>query len=248
MNIGFFDSGIGGFYMMERVMRTMPEYNYVFFGDTKHLPYGDKKEHEIYRLTRNAIWYLFSAHNAELVIVACNTASSESLRKLQDEFVRERYPTRRVLGVIIPTIESIIESEVKKPLLIGTKRTVDSGKFEKELAKREAPFHLAAHATPELVPLIEAGRMEAAVESLDPILSKHLESGGDSLVLGCTHYALLTPYLRSRYGNALRVFSQDEIIPGKLQEYLDRHPEIDALLTKKGEREVVWSAERGLME
>ncbi len=244
MNIGFFDSGIGGFYMMERVMREMPEYNYVFYGDTKHLPYGNKKEQEIYQLTRNAIWYLFSAHNAELIVVACNTASAETLRRLQTDFLAERYPTRKILGVIIPTVETIIESKVEKPLLIGTTRTVSSGKFEKELAKAGATFVLKSKATPELVPLIEAGHMEKACDTIDELLKERIKNGGDSVILGCTHYSLLVPTLRARYGNTLRFFSQDEIIPGKLKNYLERHPEIESLLAKNSEREIIWSAER----
>jgi glutamate racemase len=240
MTIGFFDSGIGGFYLMERTMRAMPQYDYVFYGDTKHLPYGDKRESEIYRLTRNAVWYLFSAHDAELVILACNTASAETLRKLQDEFLTARYPKRRILGVIIPTIEELIDSGATKALLIGTARTVSSRKYEKELAKRGVTFAFKTHATPELVPMIEAGDLEGAYAFLAPILKSHQEGGGDAVVLGCTHYALLTGGLRTRHPE-LRFLSQDEIIPKKLEDYLARHTEIERLLSRRGEREVIWS-------
>lgn len=245
MTIGFFDSGIGGFYLMERAMRMLPQYDYVFYGDTKHLPYGDKKESEIYRLTRNAVWYLFSAHDAELVILACNTASAETLRKLQDEFLTARYPKRRILGVIIPTIEELLDSGAKDPLLIGTTRTVASQKYEKELAKREASFPLSAKATPELVPMIEAEDLLAACAHLEPILESHQEEGGDAVILGCTHYSLLTPHLRERHPD-LTFLSQDEIIPKKLKDYLARHEDIEKLLSRRGEREIVWSGARAL--
>lgn len=245
MTIGFFDSGIGGFHVMERVMQHMPQYSYVFYGDSKHLPYGDKSEAEIYQLTRNAVWYLFSAHNAEIVVLACNTASADTLRRLQDEFLKSRYPNRRVLGVIIPTIEAVLQAGHKKPLLIATTRTVSSGKYERELAKFDPSIALKAHATPHLVPLIEAGRLDEACDSLAPVFDTHRAEGGDSVILGCTHYGLLTTKLRERHGGALHIIAQEEIIPRKLQDYLERHPEIEALLSKKGEREVVWSGVTG---
>lgn len=244
MTIGFFDSGVGGLRVMERTMQLLPDYDYVFYGDTKHLPYGDKTEEEVYRLTRNAVWYLFSAHDAKLVVVACNTASSESLRRLQDEFVATQYPDRRVLGVIIPTIETILDTKVQNPLLIATTRTIDSHKFEKELTKRNSEMVLKVKATPYLVPLIEAGKLEEAVSALEILLADHIVQGGDSVILGCTHYTLLTPYLRAKYGNKLRFFSQDEIIPEKLKDYLKCHQEIESTLSRHGSREVMWSATR----
>ncbi len=243
MTIGFFDSGIGGFHVMERVMQHMPQYSYVFYGDTKHLPYGDKKEEEIYQLTRNAVWYLFSAHNAQIVILACNTASAETLRRLQDEFLTTRYPNRRVLGVIIPTVETIVQKGYEKPLLIGTTRTVTSGKYEKEVGKHSSSILLRAEATPHLVPLIEAGRLEEACDSLDDLLYSHKTDGGDSVILGCTHYGLLADGLRKRHSESLQFISQAEIIPEKLHDYLNRHPEIETLLSRKGEREVIWSGQ-----
>ncbi len=240
MTIGFFDSGVGGFHVMERVIVHMPQYDYVFFGDTKHLPYGDKSEEEIYRLTRNAVWYLFSAHNARVVVLACNTASAETLRRLQDEFLKERYPERKILGVIIPTVEAALEASMKDILLIGTTRTIESQKYEKEFTKRGITARLSARATPELVPLIEVNRHDEACALLRPILKEHRERGGDGVILGCTHYGVLAPRLEVEH-EGLRFFSQEEIIPHKLEQYLKNHPEIEEILTKKQGREVMWS-------
>ncbi len=226
---------------MERVMQHMPQYSYVFYGDTKHLPYGDKEEEQIYQLTRNAVWYLFSAHNAQVVVLACNTASADTLKRLQEEFLSTRYPERRVLGVIVPTVEVVLEAGYKTPLLIGTTRTITSGKYERELAKCDPDIHLTALATPHLVPLIETGKLDEACESLAEVLDAHKKKGGDSVILGCTHYGLLTEKFREQHGDSLHFISQEEIIPHKLQNYLERHPEIEKLLSKKGEREVIWS-------
>jgi glutamate racemase len=243
MTIGFFDSGIGGLRVMERVIDLLPQYDYVFFGDTEHVPYGDRPESEIYELTKTAIEYLFTKHDALMVIVACNTASSESLRRLQDEFVATQYPERRVLGVIIPTIETVVGSSAKRPLLIGTTRTIDSKKFERELEKIGASLVLETKATPELVPLIEEGKMGEACDVLRDVCESHIARGGDSLILGCTHYTYLTPILRERYQDQLQIISQDEIIPEKLQGYLMRHPEIEKRLSQGGTRQVFWSHE-----
>lgn len=225
-------------------MQQMPQYNYVFYGDTKHVPYGDKTEQEIYQLTRNAVWYLFSAHNAQVVVLACNTASAETLKRLQDEFLTTRYPTRRVLGVIIPTIETLLGGGATKPLLIATTRTVESGKYERELVKQNSSIALTSRATPHLVPLIEAGKLDEACDSLKDLFAEHARNGGDSVILGCTHYGLLTEKLRARYGGLFTIIAQEEIIPQKLKDYLERHPEIESMLAKEGEREVIWSGTR----
>jgi glutamate racemase len=108
MKIGFFDSGLGGLTILKAVVKELPQYDYVYYGDTLHLPYGDKTEEEIFTLTKTGIEYLFEK-GCVLVIVACNTASAETLRKLQDSWLLETYPDRKVLGVIVPTLERVLE-------------------------------------------------------------------------------------------------------------------------------------------
>lgn len=238
MKIGFFDSGVGGLTIMNSVRDTMPHYDYIFYGDTKHLPYGNRPESEIYTLTRNGVEYLFR-EGALVVIIACNTASAETLRKLQDTYLMKKYPQRKILGVIIPTIEEVIEQRKKKVLLIGTTRTVNSRKYELEMEKcMIRPISLTGIATPELVPLIEHNNISDAVHFLEPILMRHIESGGDSLILGCTHYVLIKEPLRRVYGKDLTVLSQDEIIPDKLQKYLFIHNEIESKLSRGGSKKL----------
>src|SRR3989344_5642062 len=99
MKIGIFDSGLGGLFLMKHVVAELPRYDYIYFGDTANLPYGDKSQKEIYAYTKKALDYLF-AHDCAIVFIFCNTASARALRKLQ----REGY---RALGVIIPTVEDI---------------------------------------------------------------------------------------------------------------------------------------------
>ena len=243
MNIGVFDSGLGGLLILKAIAKALPLYDYVYYADTANLPYGDKTEEEIYILTKTAIEELFK-RDCVLVIVACNTASAETLRRIQDTFLREEYPDRKILGVIIPTIEEVVERGISRALLVATKRTVDSCKYEKELTKLvDSHVELVSVATPDLVPLIEAHQIEeAAEEAINVIESKTRE--GDAVLLGCTHYILLKDSLRSHFGDSRTFIAQDEVIPKKLTDYLTRHPEITSRLASAGKRSIYLTEHR----
>src|SRR3989338_508181 len=103
-SIGIFDSGFGGLNILRGIVKKLPEYNYVYLGDTARTPYGTRSPEIVYEFTQQAVEFLFK-NGCELVILACNTASSEALRKIQKGFLTEHYPKKRVLGVIIPTAE-----------------------------------------------------------------------------------------------------------------------------------------------
>jgi glutamate racemase len=236
MKIGLYDSGLGGLTILKAVREHMPAYDYVYLGDTANLPYGDKSESEIYALAHHAVERLFQ-EGVSLIIVACNTVSAEVLRRLQDDVFNHKYPDRRVLGVIIPTVEVLHESEAKHALLIGTKRTVISKKYAIELEKINSEIMLTQMATPSLVPKIEQHDFEGAFADVVPILDARVGSV-DTLILGCTHYTMLKEAIRARYQN-LHVISQDEIIPKKVEMYLTRHPEIESALTRKGTIEII---------
>lgn len=237
MKIGFFDSGLGGLIILKAVAKELPQYNYLYFGDTKHLPYGDKSEEEIYSLTKEGVRYLFD-NDCLLVVVACNTASVETVKKLQDEFLPKEYPDRKVLGILIPTIEELKYDTPTNVVLLATKRTVDSARYENELAlRKQSNVLLKSLATPELVPFIELGELELAVGKA---ISRIETEGGENsvVVLACSHYARIKEQLRSYFGNTKQIISQDEIIPKKLKKYLINHPEIEIKLSRGGERTV----------
>jgi glutamate racemase len=103
----------------------------------------------------------------------------------------EEYPNRKILGVIIPMVEEVVECHAKRALLIATRRTIESGKYEREFSKFSNSPELFSIATPTLVPLIEAGRIDEAVMEVMPMVEELILKGGDSLILGCTHYGLL---------------------------------------------------------
>lgn len=236
MKIGFFDSGLGGLTILKAVAQALPHYDYEFYGDTANVPYGDKSEAEIFALTKAGVEHLL-ARDCALVIVACNTASAETLRQLQDTILVDAYTSRRLLGVIIPTVEAVQATHSTAVALIGTKRTVDSKKYEAEFAKSGQLQTFVSLATPTLTPLIEAGRMKEAEGEVITLTASLIASGAQALILGCTHYTLLKEALRAQYPS-ITIFSQDEIIPAKLADYLTRHLEIETTLGREGKRNI----------
>lgn len=239
MKIGVFDSGLGGLTILKAIVKELPQYDYEFFGDTANLPYGDKDEEEIYQLTKKAVTELFKK-DCLLIIIACNTASAETLRRLQTEFLPKNFPNRRILGVIIPTLEELVEQGIKSSFLIGTNRTINSKKYSLEIAKRGLDIKLNPIATPRLVPLIENGQMVEASAIIKEILNQpHHE---EAIILGCTHYTILQKDLsETAQKNHCRIIAQDLIIPKKLKTYLDNHPEIASRLSQNTTRNIFLS-------
>ncbi len=122
--IGVFDSGFGGLDIFRNIASVLPEYDYIYLGDTARAPYGMCTQKEIALYTREAVDFLYKA-NCELIVLACNTASSEALREIQMEYLPTMYPNRRVLGVIIPAAEEAVALTHNKRIgVIATEATV----------------------------------------------------------------------------------------------------------------------------
>jgi glutamate racemase len=237
MNIGFFDSGLGGLTILRAVSKALPDYDYYYYGDTANLPYGDKSEALIYEYSVAAMRHLFN-NDCQLVIVACNTASVETVRRLQNTYLPAEFPDRNILGIVIPTIETLIDGNYDAGLLIGTKRTIESGKYQLELLHRIGEkISLRGLATPVLVPLIEDGQLDEAAEVAISYIDTNRREG-EVIILGCTHYTILKDRLRAHYGKAVIIISQDEILPTKLKLYLDNHPEICSCIANTGKRHI----------
>lgn len=132
MKIGIFDSGLGGLFVLRSIQRVLPQYDYVYLGDTKRVPYGGRSQETIYRFTKQAVEYLFR-RGCIVIILACNTASARALRKLQREYLPKYYPNRRVLGVIIPTVEAALKHSSKTVGVLATESTVESGAYIREI-------------------------------------------------------------------------------------------------------------------
>lgn len=233
MRIGVFDSGLGGLAIARAIIDRLPQYDYVYLGDTKRVPYGNRSQQTIHQFTSEALSYLFE-HDCQIVILACNTASAEALRKSQQEYLPKNYPDRRVLGVIIPAAEVACAHGASRFGVLATASTVESGAYARELVRQHPGAEIFQRAAPLLVPLIE----NDGLKYVDPILDDYMADLAphhlEAIILGCTHYCVIKEQVRAR--TSVPVISQDEIIPDKLADYLERHPEIEAKLGRSGDR------------
>lgn len=230
--IGVFDSGFGGLTVLKEIRRLLPQYDYVYLGDTARAPYGIKSQDEIYQFTEEAVDYLFR-QDCELIILACNTASSEALRKIQQEYLPKKNLDKRVLGVIIPACEKVVEDGYSNIGIMATPSTVSAGAYIREIKKLNEKAKITQKACPLLVPLIEAGEIDK--EILDKILVSYLNDLKDVevIILGCTHYEIIKKEIEEKAGK-IKIVSQSKIVAEKLSDYLKRHPEIESKLSKGG--------------
>lgn len=234
MRIGFFDSGIGGVSVAKSVIRHLPQYEYVYFADDTHMPYGNKDHNRLYTLTTAAITELFE-RNCKLVILACNSASTV-LPRIQQEWIPKWYPDRKVLGVIRPTVEHIGElSQRSKVYVLATTITVTSESFEHELNKIHAicdfhaiPCPALAEAIEQSVDLPEDPRIR---QLCNTYLSTIPTNTAVDIYTGCTHYAFISSLLKELRPLA-HIHNQGRIVSIKLQDYLLRHPEIESHLSQ----------------
>jgi len=237
MKIGVFDSGLGGLIITHGFISHLPDYDYIYLGDTARVPYGNRSQETIYEFTEQAVRFLF-AKGCKLVIIACNTASAEALRKIQQKFLPRNFPDRKVLGVLIPAAEEAVAlTKNRKIGVLATQSTVSSEAFIREVKKLSPQAEITQQPAPLLVPLVENNAMKWAepilVDYLGPLQGKHI----DTLILGCTHYPFLKDLIRKMVGKEVKVISQDEVVPVKLRNYLSRHPEINTELSKGSGRE-----------
>ncbi|MFA5840906.1 MAG: glutamate racemase [Candidatus Paceibacterota bacterium] len=232
MKIGIFDSGLGGLMIAKSIVKVMPEYDYVYLGDTKRVPYGNRSHEAVYEFTRECVDYLFRKENCAIVIVACNTSSARALRKIQQEYLPKNFPGRKVLGVLIPAAEEA--AKFKRVGVLGTKGTVDSNTFPQEIKKINKKVIIFQNAAPLLVALAEEGEIKNALPFIKKYLQPFLNKKLDALILGCTHYPIFKGQIRKFLPKNIKIISQDEIIPKKLKEYLKKHEEIFQKLSKKG--------------
>lgn len=227
MRIGVFDSGLGGLTILKAIIKQLPKYDYLYLGDNARVPYGGRSAEIIYQFTRQAVEFLFK-NNCQLVILACNSATANALRRLQQEYLPHYYPSRRILGIIKPTIEYLLEKQAEKVGLLGTYATVESGAYQREIFKVLPKTNLKQQACPLLVPLIEENAMRSQAAEL--ILQEYLESlkkyQPKVLLLACTHYGLIKEQAQRVVGKNTVVVDQGELVAKKLQEYLNKHPEI----------------------
>lgn len=239
--IGVFDSGYGGLTVMKEITAAFPQYDYLYLGDSARTPYGNRTQETITQFTEEGILFLFEA-GARLIIIACNTSSTQALRTLQEKYLRNAdspYKDCKILGVIRPVAEEAARVTRSGRIgVVGTRATVASGAFEREVKNLLPRAVVLSQACPLLVPLIEEGwhtKPEARMilrKYLRPLKSHNV----DTLILGCTHYPLMMKDFRQMIGKRVKVLDSGKIMAKSLAEYLERHPEIEKHLTRGATR------------
>ena len=149
--IGIFDSGVGGITILKEIQKRLPNENYIYLGDTKNFPYGEKNREEIIKFAIQNVEYLIKK-NVKIIVIACGTATSQAIDILQQKF---EIP---IIGIIKPTVEYIKEKEYKEVGVIATEGTIRSGEWERQLRKNISNINVINKACPMLATIAEEGR------------------------------------------------------------------------------------------
>jgi len=233
--IALFDSGIGGLTVLKPLLKLLPEYEYIYLGDSGRSPYGGRSEESIKKFSEEAVEYLFN-RGAKLIIFACNTASSVALRHVQQKYLKgKEEKDRKILGVLIPLAEEVTkQTKIGRVGVVGTRATINSQSYTTEIHKINPEIKVYSQSCPLLVPLIEEGwqNKPEAISILKKYLKPLKSCNIDTLILGCTHYPWMQKSFEKIMGKKVKVFNTGEVVATSLKEYLSRHPEIESKLTK----------------
>ncbi|MFA5407553.1 MAG: glutamate racemase [Bacilli bacterium] len=210
--IGIFDSGIGGLTVLQNLIQQLPNESYIYIGDNKHCPYGDKPKEQLYKYACSIIDY-FINHKVKLIVVACNTISSNVLPMLID-----KYKDTKIIGIIESTTRLVLSSNTKKILVIATKATITSHIYKTSINKSNPHLIVNELMTPDLVPLIEKHLNDEIIVSIHQYL-KPFSHSFDSILLGCTHYGIIKDIIAREIGSKKIINSSDGIV-NEVGEYL----------------------------
>lgn len=236
--IGVFDSGYGGLTILREFVQDLPENDFIYLGDNARAPYGSRSFEVVYEYTLQAVQQLFDM-GCRLVILACNTASAKALRTIQQNDLPRIDPSRRVLGVIRPAVESIGKMTRNGHVgILGTVGTVRSESYPIELKKWSGGrvLRTSQEACPMWVPLVENNELDSIGTAY--FIEKNirnliqLDPHIDSIILACTHYPLLMPLIRKFVPEEIQIMEQGKVVSAKLVEYLARHQEMARVCSK----------------
>jgi glutamate racemase len=216
--IGIFDSGAGGLTVAAAVNNILPSEKLIYFGDTAHLPYGDKSTELIQFYSRNITDFLLEK-NCKVILIACNTASAAAYETVKNHVGEKAL----VVNVIDPTAEYVARNEnIKKIGVIGTKGTVNSGTYTRKIAEQNPVKQVFAIAAPLLVPMIEEGFIYDDISNaiIRSYLSNSDLNGIDALILGCTHYPIIKNQIRKFYNFKTEIIDSSDIVAKKLKTLL----------------------------
>jgi glutamate racemase len=218
--IGIFDSGVGGLTVAHAIKQLLPGESIIYFGDTAHLPYGDKSADAIMSYSRRITEFLLD-HQAKVILVACNSASASAYDSLREEFGRRTV----IIDVIDPVVDYLGSRQFNKLGVIGTKRTISSGMYDQKLRKRSPDTSVVSLATPLLVPMIEEGFIFDDISNaiIRTYLSNDSLSGIEALVLGCTHYPIIKNQISKFFNFNIEVIDSGRVVSAVLKDVLEKN-------------------------
>ncbi|MDO4224667.1 MAG: glutamate racemase [Bergeyella zoohelcum] len=218
--IGIFDSGVGGLTNAKEIKRLLPQENLIYFGDTKHLPYGEKSKEAIIGYSKKITQFLLDNH-CKAIVIACNSATANALKEVV-ELVEDKIP---VIDVINPVAEKVAYEIHTNVGVIATKATINTGLYRKSIRKYNKYIQVDELATPLLVPAIEEGFRNHPITNaiIYHYLSNKKLENIETLILGCTHYPILIDEIRQYYGNRVRVIDSPYIVANHLKMILQSH-------------------------
>ncbi len=204
--IGVFDSGVGGLTVLHECLVNLPHEDFIYLGDTANFPYGSKRLGEVRRLAFANTQALVEL-GVKLIIIACNSATAAALPQLQAAF------STPLVGVVMPGARAAVQATRERRIgVMATEATVRSNAYQNALQSLDAGLEVTAVASPRLAPLIQDGDVfsedteQAAREGVVPLKA----AGVDTVILGCTHYPLITPMLRRLLGPQVALINSAE--------------------------------------
>ncbi|MCE5346417.1 MAG: glutamate racemase [Bacteroidales bacterium] len=217
--IGIFDSGVGGLTVAHAIKQILPGESLIYFGDTAHLPYGDKSAEAIKYYSQRITEFLLD-HNSKVVLVACNSASSSAFDFLKKEFEGKAI----LLDVIDPVVDYLGTKNYSKIGVIGTKRTISSGTYEKKIREKSPSTSVVSMATPLLVPMIEEGFIFDDISNaiIRTYLTNESLAGIQALILGCTHYPIIRNQISKIFNFNVDVLDSARLVSMILRDALEK--------------------------
>lgn len=218
--IGIFDSGVGGLTVAQSIKQILPGESLIYFGDTAHLPYGDKSAESIKNYSRKITEFLLE-HGSKVVLVACNSASASAFDALRDE-----YGDRTILiDVIDPVVDYLSTRNYSKIGVIGTKRTIGSGTYENKIKIKSPSTSVVSLATPLLAPMIEEGFIFDDISNaiIRAYLSDYSLEDIQALILGCTHYPIIRNQINKFFSFNIEIIDSGKPVSLILKDHLEKN-------------------------
>ncbi|MCH2234644.1 MAG: glutamate racemase [Crocinitomicaceae bacterium] len=207
--IGIFDSGIGGLTVAKAISEALPNENFIYFGDTAHLPYGDKSKESI-RLYSKRISDFLVGKDCKAIVIACNTASAHAY-----EILKKRHPAIPIINVIDPTVKYCSKKYHDQSVgIIATKGTIKSRIYPRKIKKANETLSVPQTATPLLAPMIEEGFFNNNISQtiINSYLSAKQLKSISALILACTHYPLIKPEVENFFKNKVEVIDSATVV------------------------------------